>query len=266
MTYTITTESGEVITTESGKAISTDPTTTVKAIDIILLSLKQAGVIGQGQTPAPEDTNDSLTLLNFMISQWSTQRWLVYHLVTTGVTSTGQTSYTVGPGGDFNIPRPDRLESAFFRQIVDSQPNQVDYPLQIIEARETYNRIVLKSLISFPSYIFYDSNFPTGTVYPWPVPTANIYQIFISTKEVLNNFPTITTSVNLPPQYYAAILYNLSVRLRVMYQLPPDTQLNGLARSALAIIRGSNTQIPRLVMPTELMRGGLYNIFSDTNF
>lgn len=231
-------------------------------LDIINLAFKSAGILGVGQTSSAEDTNDAFTLLNFMLSQWNRKRWLIYHLNTYSVNCTGQLSYTVGPTGDFNIARPDRLESAFFRQIIPSNPNQVDYPLEIISSREDYNRIALKALGSFPTYIFYDSGFPLGTVYPWPVP-SNLYQLFISVKADLALFTSLTQSVVLPPEYYAAILYNLSARLRTAWQLPPDPSVIGLAKDALNVIRGANAQIPRLVMPADLCRSGIYNFWSD---
>lgn len=238
----------------------------VTPLNIITLSMKQAGILGVGQTPLAEDSNDAFTLMNFMLAQWSKKRWLVYHLVNSSFTSTGALFYTVGLGEQFNIKRPDRLEAAFFRQTIPSVPNQIDYPLQIIEARETYNNIALKNLTSFPSYIFYDSAFPVGFVYPWPLPQSNLYEIFITVKETLNQFTTLNQEILLPDEYYAALLYNLTVRLRAGYQLPPDPVMIGLAKDALAVIRGANTQIPRLVLPNEINRGGIYNVYSDTFF
>lgn len=232
------------------------------AIDIITLALKSSGVLGIGQTASAEDMNDSFTLLNFMLAQWNRKRWLVYHLVTYSVQCTGALNYSVGPGGDINIPRPDRLESAFFRQNIPSEPNQIDYVLEIIESMETYNLIALKQLGSFPQYIFYDSGWPMGYIYPWPLP-SNLYQVFITVKETLPTFTSLAQSVNLPPEYYAAILYNLSNRLRTAFQLPPDPAVVVLAKDALQVIRGSNFQLSRLQMPVGLVRPGLYNIFSD---
>src|SRR5258706_11652035 len=158
--------------------------TTSSALDIIKLALKDAGVLGVGQTPLAEDANDALDTMNAMIGQWRRKRWLVWVLRTDSIVSTGATSYTVGPAGSDIViaPRPDKLESAYFRQTVQSQPNQIDYPLEIISSREVYNRIALKQLQSFPSYIYYESSFPQARIYPWPVPQANIYSLFISTK------------------------------------------------------------------------------------
>lgn len=232
-------------------------------LDIINLALKNAGVLGVGQSAQAEDTNDAFTLMNFMLAQWSRKRWLVYHLIDVAFTSTGAQSYTVGPGQQFNCTRPDRIEAAFFRQVIPSQPNLIDYPLEIIESRETYNNIALKTLTSFPNYVFYDSAWPIGFLYPWPLPQADLYQVHISVKETLTQFTSLGQQINLPPEYYAALLYNLGERLIPMYKLPPDPILTGLAKDALAVIRASNVQIPRLTLPAELVRPGIYNVYND---
>ena len=233
---------------------------------LIKLAMKNAGVLGVGQSPLAEDTNDAFNTLNFMLAQWQRKRWLVWHEVDVAKVSTGAQSYTVGSGGDFNVPRPDRLEAAFFRQVVPSQPNVIDYPLELIEARETYNDIALKGLISFPSYAFYDAAFPVGVLYPWPVPQANIYEIHISLKEQLGAFTSLVQNVNLPPEYYAAILYNLTIRLSIAYQLPIDPGAASLAKEALEVIRGANAQVPRLRLPVDAVRPRLYNIYSDSTY
>lgn len=233
--------------------------------DIIRQALKKAGVLGVGQVALAEDTNDAFYDLNDMLGQWQRKRWLIYHLVTYSYTSTGAQSYTVGPGGNFPVsPRPDQIESAFFRQIISSNPNQVDYPLAPIFAREDYNLISLKTLATFPQYYFYDSAFPTGNLYPWPIPLASIYSIFITVKETLGAFTSLSQTISLPAEYFAALKFNLAVRLRQGYQLQPDIALIALAKDSLNVIRNANTQIPRLQIDSSLLRPGIYNVFSDT--
>ena len=235
-------------------------------LDIITQSLKKAGVLGVGQTPLAEDTNDAYNDLQDMLGQWQRKRWLIWHLVDYAYASTGALSYTVGPGGNFNInPRPDRIESAFFRQIInESIPNQIDYPLDIIEAREDYNRISLKQLTSFPQYLFYDSAFPTGIAYPWPLLQANLYELHLTVKETLAQFTSLNEIIVLPLEYMAALKFNLAIRLRQAYSLPSDPILIGLAKDSLNVIRNANFQVGRLTIPVELQRGGIYNVYSDS--
>lgn len=234
-------------------------------LDIISQALKKAGVLGVGQTPLAEDTNDAYSDLQDMLGQWQRKRWLVYHLVDYSVTGTGALYYTVGPSQDFNIsPRPDRIESAFFRQLVQSQPNQIDYPLSIIEAREDYNLIALKHLQTFPQYLFYDSGFPVGKAYPWPLIQSNLYELHLTVKETLSQFTSLNQVIVLPLEYFAAFKFNLACRLRQAYQMPVDPMLIGLAKDSLNVIRNANLQIPRLQIPQDLIRPGIYNIYSDT--
>lgn len=235
--------------------------------DIIRSALKKAGVLGVGQNALGEDTNDAYQDLQDMLGQWQRKRWLIYHLVDYSAIGTGQKSYTVGPGGQFNIsPRPDKIESAFFRQIVnESIPNQIDYPLSIIEAREDYNLISLKQLQTFPQYLFYDADFPTGLAYPWPLIQQNMYELHLTVKATLSQFTALNQVISLPLEYFAALKYNLALRLRQAYQLPPDPALIALATDALNVIRNANLQIPRLQIPKDLIRStGLYNVYSDT--
>lgn len=235
--------------------------------DLIDLSLRDSGVIGDGQTATARNANDALTRLNRMISQWNRKRWIVYDLTTIGIPSTGAESYTVGPGGDFDTPRPDRLEDGnFLRQLNTGNGQAVDYPLELLGAKEDYNRIRLKSMGTWPSAVFYDSNWPLGTVYFWPVPQISTFGLYILVKNQIVRFTGLTQQINLPPEYEAALDYNLQVRLRIAFRLPPDPLMIALAKEALNVIRLANTQVARLRMPSAVTNGGrAYNVYSDNN-
>jgi len=228
------------------------------------------GVLGLGQTADPADVNNAFTRLNWMLAQWQRKRWLVYHLINSTVTSTGAMSYTVGPGGAFNLAaRPDKLEAAFLTQIAPGGPGagnlNIDYPLKLIHSREQYNDIALKGLVSFPSYIFYDNAYPMGSVYPYPIPNPTIYSVTLSVKEILGPFTNTTALYTIPPEYYAAMQHNLAVRLFESYgvqaQMKPITM--ALAKEALNVLRMGNAQVPNLRMPDDLIRPGIYNPYSD---
>lgn len=236
--------------------------------DIIRLVLKDTGVIGVGQTAQAEDTNDLFDTLNMMLGEWNSKRWFLFHLIDVAKVSTGAQSYTVGPGGDFDTPRPDRLEDGcFFRQLVTaSSPNKIDYPLSILESREDYSRIALKQLQTIPQFIFYDASYPLGVVYPWPIPQATLYEVHLLLKSQLTQFANLADTINLPGQYFGALRYNLACRVRTMYQLPPDPQLVALAEDANETLRLMNAQIPRLRMPAGIARGAKYNIYSDQRY
>jgi hypothetical protein len=237
-------------------------------LDLVNLSLFSAGIVGTGQTASAQDANNAYTMLNYMLSEWQRKRWLVWHLVDLAVVSNGSVSYTVGPGGNINVPqRPDRLEAAYLRQLVAAPPFQVDFPIQILEAREDYSRISLKELTSFTRYMWYDAAYPLGAIFPWPLPNATIYELHILIKEQLSQFTSLSQTFNLPLEYENTIHWNLTDRLIAAYQVPLDpdqrNKIERLAKDSLNTIRKANAQIPRLTMPTNLIRPGVYNPYSD---
>lgn len=254
-----------------------DPTNTSVG-DICLAALKDSGAIGVGMTPLAEDISDAQARLQWMLQQWERKRWLVYHLVTYTLTSTGQQTYTIGPTppaplapADIDLglgtARPANLAGAALRQLVSALP--VDIPLEIIQSKEDYLRVTLKKLTSFTGAVYYEPDWPFGIIYPVPIPQANLYALVLTFLEQLpTSFASVATTFNLPYEYFAAMVANLAIRLRPKYGLGsyPGDPLPGMAKDSLETIRGVNSQIARLTMPGALLRPGIYNIFSDRSY
>jgi hypothetical protein len=245
------------------------------AEELCAVALRKAGIVGIDEAIEEPVLNDAFLDLNDLLSQWQRNRYLVWRLSTYSFTSTGAQTYLVGMNQTVNInPRPDRLESAFLRITNGTASNlPVDLPLDIISSKEDYNRIVIKTLGTLPWRIFYDpgqdapgdTGWQIGTLYPWPVPQASIYQIFVTFKEVLNRFQTLQSKINLPPEYIAAIKWGLTEVLRASYQLPPDMNISKFARRSLNSIRLANVAVPTLTMPNAVStRRRAYDYHSDT--
>lgn len=228
--------------------------------DLILQALKRSGVIGVGQTPSFEDQNDAFDALNGMIAQWSQKRWLVWALDDIACVSTGAISYPIGLDQitGFNTPRPDRLEAAYVRLLPVNNGQPFDRTLTIIDSHEDYASLSLKHLATYPNSIYYDSQFPVGQIFPYPVaPMAN-YELHILVKNQILPFPSLATPINplVPPEYMEALAWNLAARLRPSYGLAADEQVIALAKMALNTIRQSNLQVPTLDMPSAIPRNG----------
>lgn len=161
--------------------------------------------------------------------------------------------------------RPAKIESAFVRQIINGG-SPVDFDMRILQSMEDYNRIALKSMSGFPGAVFLDASWPLANMYWWPVPQSGLYSVNVTVLEQLpTSFLSLATPVNLPREYYSAILYNLALRLRIPFSIPtfPGDPLPGMAKNSLNVLRGANTAIAALQMPGALRRDGGYNIFSD---
>lgn len=229
------------------------------ALDLITLALKDLGALGIGQSVSAEDSQDALDTLNQMLGQWQGERLSMYHEIEVKKQATGAASYTIGTGGDFNVMRPTDIKAAFVRLNTGSIP--VDYPVKIIRSREDYSKLAVKSLASLPDHVFYDSAYPMGNLYWYPVPPAQ-YELHVIVTESLPQFATPASAINLPPEYMAAIRYNLACYLAPSFQLEPTRALVMLATNAKRVLKRMNAQIPSLTMPSTLT-GGRYNIYSD---
>lgn len=238
---------------------------------LLVNALQDAGVLGIDEDLEPAMLSRAFRQANWLLAQWARKRWLVYRLADYSFITTGAQTYPVGNIGanvvGINInPRPDRLEYAFLRFLGSTTP--VDIPIDIIQSRENYALIAVKSIGTIAWRIFYDPEWPVGVLRPWPVPQGGgQYEIHCGFKVVLPRFLNVQDKINFPPEYEAALNYCLARRFRTNWQLPPDPEINALARDALNAITLANTAVGVLRMPAALRRNGgrSYDYRGDTN-
>lgn len=228
-------------------------------VELINLALKKVGVLGVGQTAAAEDITDAFKELNMMLAQWSVKRNVVHQILDVSYPCNGAQTYTVGPGGNFDVYRPAKLAGAYARQLT---PIPIDYPLELLQSMTDYGRISTKTIPSMPRLVYYDPQYPLGVLHVWPV-GINGYEIHLQVLSPLAQFPTPYDDINLPPEYEEALMYNLAGRLYPSYGMPPDQTVIKLAAASLATVRMANTQIGRLYMPADLVSSGTYNFYTD---
>jgi hypothetical protein len=241
--------------------------------------------------PLSEDLLDASARGIWLLQTWQEKRWLVPALLTYTVVSTGQNldglgnpvPYTIGPSGGPGVQpqisvgaygftsRPNRIESAFFRQLVNAVNGPVDYPLRLYPSLEDYNSIRLKGLTNFSLVAYYQPTWPYGNLYVWPWPQAGIYAIGVTIREQLPQAFSLAGNplavvMTLPFVYYRALVANIGLEMRPKYGMPtpPGDELTRQARDSLNAIRQGNVQIPLLSIPPGLYpRPGMYNIYSD---
>lgn len=145
------------------------------ARDLCTDSLKEAGILGVGQTALSEDINDAFTRLQRMVAVWQKQRWLVPSLQEFSFTADSSQYYTVGLGGNINIVPPSDIKGGYVIQRNTGQ-NPVSMSLKKIFSREDYIRISIKLLPSLPTHFFYTNEYPLAKLFPWPIPSS-LYEL-----------------------------------------------------------------------------------------
>lgn len=249
--------------------------------DLVGLALRQIGIGAMGTTAAQQDIDDGVMHLNMLLAKWQQQRFMVPNLVDLPLMSTGASIYYLGPEGDFDVAnRPARIDAAYVRMANSPgfQPSEfgdfspanfssadfdtgndglsspagggpLDFPLTIISSYEEYSRIGLKGLRTWPSAVYYSPAFPLGELRFFPIPAAGMWELHIIVKEQLPATLSAKQAINLPPEYWDAIMWALAVRMAPSYGQEVSPTVAAMAKAALAVVRAANQQIPRLQMP-----------------
>lgn len=229
-------------------------------LDIIKQSMKDAGFLSQGETPTAEDVNDVFQKLNWMISEWSQSKVMVYHLVEKTIMANGSRTYTIGPGGDIDFAvRPNEIDSAVYR-ISPAGGYPTDVPMDVIRAFEDYQTISVKNISAPPRVVFLDTGWPLGTIYVWPVPQAGQYELKFLFKMVLSGFTSLYETISLPPMYESAMNWNLAKRIAPMTgEQGANPIIAAEAASTLRSLKRVNNQLRRLRMPAGIPKRGYFD-------
>ena len=204
------------------------------ARDIVTSALRKIHVAGIGAPLASEEAAQAFDTLNDMMASLSAEGASIYQesLETFSLIS-GQISYTIGSGLDFNTTAPLYITAAYIRQ------SNTDYPLAEYDEKQ-YSRISRKDLTAaFPDIYYYDANYPTSRLYLYPAPSASD-TITISSRKPLTNFTTLDTVFAFPEQYKAMLIHNLAVWIAPEYEREASRTIERIARSSKKAVMAQN--------------------------
>jgi len=238
-------------------------------------ALRTIGAIGQGVPASANDMQVAFEACNDMIDGWAAQRLTVFQTLRSlfdlvanqgGVT----TPYTIGLGGDFNVPRPTWIPNANIVVYTTTPP--FEYPLAILTPDE-YARTSIKDMSSaMATALYFDGKFDTsgadtglGDIFLYPVPNGQMpLKLALYLPRPMTGFDDIgTTEYTFPPGYAEALRYQLAKRLASEFQRPMSAETEQLAVDTFAIIQRANVPIPTLRcdygIPGTNAASGLYN-------
>lgn len=220
------------------------------ALGLIKRAMRLTGALGSGETPTADEQADGLTALNNMLDAWTIRNLNVYQIQDeTFSWASGNTTRTMGSGGDFATTRPAEFEGFFQRQ------NSVDYPISRA-TEEQYSAIPDKASTStLITWIYPEMGWPLVTLYAYPVPSVNV-SLHIRSWVSLQSFTAATTQIAMPQGYEDAVVYNLAVRLADEYDRPVRPNVLRLAMSTLRGIKQRNNRLPRAILEPSYLGGG----------
>jgi len=229
---------------------------------IVNPALRSLGVLAAGEVPAYDDSADALIALNNLLDQWASERLQIYALVnTTFALTASQASYTIGSGGNVAIARPVLLDHVNY--IDTSLTPDAEFPLTKL-TDDDWAGIQIKALTAaIPTAWWYQTSFPTGTLYFWPVPTGTTLSGSLYVPTAVVQFAALTTSVSLPPGYQRMLTSNLALELAPDYGALPQPSLVTAATDSKAAVKRMNKKLTDMTFSADALigsRGRSYDI------
>lgn len=170
--------------------------------DIINAAYRKVGI----GVPTTADQTNALEALNNMVGIMGVEGLFPYVTRESFAMTVGQDTYTIGSGGSFDTVRPLSIKSIFIR---DS--NNSDYPITIYSMQE-YNSISLKSQSGRPTKAYFIPEYPLAKII-FNYDADEAYTIFFEFDKNFTEVANTSTTVALPNEYKAMLIYNLAVIL-----------------------------------------------------
>lgn len=226
--------------------------TTVLAV--VTHALKDANVLGEGETPSADQSQDALATLNQMLALWQLENVYVYAQQDTSFSPDGSVSYTVGTGANVVMDRPPKIDALYWRI------GTLDYPITLIDTFEQYESMAQKTEAGEPLYAFYLPSYPTGTLYLTPQPSTG--SVHIVSNVALPTANTLADDLILPPEYVLPVRANLTVLLCGTYGAPVRPSVAAAAVGGLKLLKRNNLRIQPLGMPGAIPTDARASIFA----
>lgn len=234
---------------------------------LITNALRDLAAIGARQPVSADDLEFGLTTLNEWVGSLRTQRTATF-MVSRHVLplTAGVGSYTIGPGGAFNLDRPNRIEGVglvFDRTAATVTEVSLGRPLNLSE----YQHVVAKAQTSTHPYgVYYDWGMAAGlgTIRVIPTPSGAVSDLVLYLPSPVQRFTDLSTTYHFPDGYERAIRANLAIELAPAWEREPSGALVARASEAMADVRRANHR-PRILSVDATLLGiaGGYNVWTD---
>lgn len=226
--------------------------------DLIRLAALEIGVIGQGDVLSSDEANDALQILNDMLDSWGTNRQYIYTYQRYPFTAaTAKQVYTLGPGGDFNMARPVKIDRCYVQ--LDSSGSTSELPVNVVDYDEWAEIVVKGTQSPIARIVWPDYQYPLINLSFWPVPNINETFIFYM-RQALSTLTSINQTLSFPPGYREAIRLMLAIKLCRPYEKSPSADLVADCSLAQGNIKRLNKR--KILMKCDgalLARKGVFN-------
>lgn len=217
-------------------------------IDLLTEAYLDLGVIAEGEPLSAAMANTGLSKLNSMFDSWNLEKLTVYGSTATAFPLvSGQTSYTMGWGGNFNVARPIKIVGAYIRDVSVPAANRMDLPLQILTDKEYRNYPYKSDSATIPFGIWVNYTAPMAVVTLLPAATNTNFNLILWQESTFSSV-SLYQEFAFAQGYRETIVANLALRLSPSYAAKPSDFTANLAVTGKRRLQSSNVQVNALTI------------------
>lgn len=225
------------------------------ARDLCRKILEASGKVGLRQSIEGSQLEDTLEYLNMELTILNNQdSFKPYDSVFEVTIPSGKDEYTIGSGGDIDLPRPISIS---WMKVLRS----TTYEPMTQTTQKDFSKSSTTTLTgTTPYHFYYESTFPLGVIgFGYTLSESFTYKLGISHE--IQQFG-LNDEVNLPEGYYPLLLWGTVARIP---RIPPSMKAEAKANYAeiLATIKSQNTK--SLTSRSSFSKGRRYNRHTDVN-
>lgn len=202
-------------------------------LQLIVSSLCAIQHLAPGREPNTSEKAHALRILNRMLSSWNTERLNIYAVARALHTLVaGQSVYTIGPDGDFDVAKPIRIERAGLIR----SGSEEEIPYEVLSLDRYRNGL---------TGVYLDNAHPVSTLRVNPEP-ADADVLVLYTWTPISAFASVEDEIELPEGYEEALTYNLAIRCGLEFRKPAPPEVHQLARESKMHIQSLNAPAPEM--------------------
>jgi hypothetical protein len=180
-----------------------------------------------GQGINPSEQQEILDIVNALIEGLKVEAYFIVFLIRTVVAiQANKQVYSVGPGGDWDIERPEKINNCGFVIQRNQGQSEAEIPMFVITSYEQWQEMVAKRVTSsIPLVLYYQATTAMGygSATIWPVPqydSANNQSAYISlyTPGTVQEFSSLDDPFLVPKGYREFFMYELATKI---HEMPP---------------------------------------------
>ena len=212
--------------------------------DLITGALRLCGVLASGESMEAAEAQDALQTLNALLGSWNLEKLLTGWDVVHEIPCTGADSYTLGPGGSVDAPKPVRVSAVVWRDA----SGKLDRALPMAD-EDAWRENPIKILGGIPEAAYYEAEHPMGLLSIWPQPSTGTLRVYAWRQfEPM----TLDSEVQFPTGFDRALRYALALELAPEYGRALDAMTLKAAGDSLAAVKRANVKPIHPSVPSDV--------------